>query len=142
MINRPSDPSREAWGLTAGGIAVPAGVVTTTKQTLRPPVDPKDKKVVAAKAWSQKNNCWYGIKVVMHKDDDIRECGADGLSVLDQMAQVLMRNLEDVDGRFRYQWGDEAQGVLAIREWAFTDDSQERWDDFVRWSPQKLIDNK
>jgi len=136
------DPSQEAWGLTSRGIAVPAGIVTTEREIIRPPADPKDKKVVGAKVWSRSLNAWIGEPYVMHKDLNIHEPGVDGISAFDQIAQVWMRKLEDVDGRFRYQWGDEAQQVMVIREWAFTDYSQERWDEFVRWNPQKLRDNK
>lgn len=101
------------------------------------PEDPRDIKVVYSKAGTSSEGPWYGFKTRMPAALPLDAPGDDNVTTRYQLLLQLGRMLEDADGRFRYQEGDELNCIFYFDEVALKDDTQERWDAFVRAVPPR-----
>lgn len=116
---------------------------STREERIPPPERLEEKRRLAFKWRAAKGQPWYGGSRLLPKELDIDEATVDGMTVRAHLRLYLTGQIEratrgqgeDGEGFFVWQDGDHMQSNLYIEEWPMNEDTQERWDLFIRREP-------
>jgi len=126
-----------SYGRQRSGLLVPHRFVTHGPHRIPLPENIHDRKMIACMAYDD-NGKPFGDLLRVPRDLDIDMVDDSGKTLRHALHLRLMRKLEDSDGRFRYQDGDEADGITYIEEWPESENTPERWAKFYnRYHPAR-----